>query len=63
MLERYGSGVLPDGTMDTYVKRSPIINYTYARTKPIVERLMKTGDIDRAMARACATPIRSPAGT
>jgi gentisate 1,2-dioxygenase len=45
-LERYGSGVLPDGTMDTYVKRSPIINYTYARTKPIIERLMKTGDID-----------------
>ncbi len=45
-LERYGSGVLPDGTMDTYVKSSPIINYTYARTKPIIERLMKTGDID-----------------
>ena len=45
-LARYGSGVLPDGTMDTYVKKSPIINYTYARTKPIVERLMKAGDID-----------------
>jgi gentisate 1,2-dioxygenase len=45
-LERYGSGVLPDGTMDTYIKRSPIINYTYARTRPIVERLMKAGDID-----------------
>jgi gentisate 1,2-dioxygenase len=45
-LERYGSGVLPDGTMDTFVKRSPIVNYTYARTRPIVERLMKAGDID-----------------
>ena len=62
-LERYGSGVLPDGTMDTYVKSSPIINYTYARTRPIIERLMKAGDIDQCMARACATPIRSPAGT
>ena len=60
-LERYGSGVLPDGTT-AYVKRSPIINYTYARTRPILERLKKTGDIDKRMARACATPIRSPAG-
>jgi gentisate 1,2-dioxygenase len=46
-LERFGSGVLPDGQkIDTFTYRSPVINYTYARTKPIVERLMKTGDID-----------------
>ena len=40
--------------MDTYVKRSPIINYTYARTRPIVERLMKAGDIDPRAWRARA---------
>jgi gentisate 1,2-dioxygenase len=46
-LERFGSGVLPDGqTIDTFKHRSPVINYTYARTRPICERLMKTGDID-----------------
>jgi gentisate 1,2-dioxygenase len=45
-LARYGSGVLPDGTMDTFTHKSPIINYAYARTKPIVERLAKAGDID-----------------
>src|SRR6478672_13507759 len=28
----YGSGVLPDGTAAT--NRSPVINYTYARTRP-----------------------------
>ena len=27
--------------------RSPVINYTYARTRPIVERMMKAGDIDQ----------------
>ncbi len=46
-LDRYGSGVLPDGQIvETYAKRSPVINYTYARTRPIAERLMKAGDID-----------------
>ena len=45
-LERYGSGVLPDGTWTRSTKRSPIINYTYARTRPILERLKKAGDID-----------------
>ncbi len=46
-LDRYGSGVLPDGQLvETYAKRSPVINYTYARTRPIAERLMKSGDID-----------------
>ena len=33
---------------------SPIINYTYARTKPILERLMKAGDIDPRPRRARA---------
>lgn len=42
---RYGSGVLPDGT-DTSLKRSPIVNYPYARMRPILERLSKTGKID-----------------
>ena len=45
-LDRYGSGVLPDGSMNTFVHRSPVINYTYARTKPILERMKKSGDID-----------------
>jgi gentisate 1,2-dioxygenase len=44
-LERYGSGVLPDGA-PIQMKRSPVINYTYARTRPILERLKKAGDID-----------------
>ena len=45
-LERYASGVLPDGTpVDN--KISPVINYTYARTRPILERLKKSGDIDK----------------
>jgi gentisate 1,2-dioxygenase len=45
-LERYGSGVLPDGA-PIELKRSPVINYTYARTRPILERLKKAGDIDK----------------
>jgi gentisate 1,2-dioxygenase len=44
-LSFYGSGVLPDGTPAT--NRTPIINYTYARTRPIVERMMQAGDIDK----------------
>jgi len=44
-LSFYGSGVLPDGTPTT--NRSPVINYTYARTKPIVERMLKAGDVDK----------------
>jgi gentisate 1,2-dioxygenase len=46
-LARYGSGVLPDGA-PVQLKRSPVINYTYARTRPILERLKKAGDIDRS---------------
>jgi gentisate 1,2-dioxygenase len=45
-LEFYGSGVLPDGA-PIQLKRSPVINYTYARTRPILERLKKAGDIDK----------------
>src|ERR1700676_5650526 len=41
----YGSGVLPDGAPVT-LNRSPVINYTYARTRPILERLKKSGDVD-----------------
>jgi len=42
----YGSGVLPDGTKAN-PKRTPIINYTYARTRPILERMVKAGEIDK----------------
>jgi gentisate 1,2-dioxygenase len=44
-LSFYGSGVLPDGTPIT--NRSPVINHTYARTRPIIERMMRSGDIDK----------------
>jgi gentisate 1,2-dioxygenase len=44
-LSFYGSGVLPDGTPS--MNRTPIINYTYKRTRPIVERMMQAGDIDK----------------
>jgi gentisate 1,2-dioxygenase len=43
----YGSGVLPDGAPAT-LNRSPVINYTYARTRPILDRLKKAGDIDKS---------------
>ena len=42
----YGSGVLPDGA-PVGLNRSPVINYTYARTRPVVERLKRAGDIDK----------------
>jgi gentisate 1,2-dioxygenase len=42
----YGSGVLPDGA-PIELKRSPVINYTYARTRPILDRLRKAGDINK----------------
>ncbi len=44
-LSFYGSGVLPDGA--PALNRTPVINYTYARTRPIIERLLKAGDIDK----------------
>jgi len=43
----YGSGVLPDGA-PVNLNRSPVINYTYARTRPVIERLKKAGDIDKS---------------
>jgi gentisate 1,2-dioxygenase len=48
-LSFYGSGVLPDGTpaKNLTMNRTPVINYTYARTRPIIERIMKAGDIDK----------------
>ncbi len=42
----YGSGVLPDRPPGTF-KRSPVINYTYARIRPILERLLQAGDVDK----------------
>ena len=45
----FGSGVLPDGGPVT-PKRSPVINYTYARTRPILERLAQ-GRRDRQAPR------------
>ena len=44
-LSFYGSGVLPDGT--PAMNRTPVINYTYARTRPIVERMMAAGNVDK----------------
>jgi gentisate 1,2-dioxygenase len=41
----FGSGVLPDGA-PVALNRSPVINYTYARTRPILERLRKSGEVD-----------------
>jgi len=45
-LARYGSGVLPDGACANKV-RTPIINYPYARVRPILDRLRRAGDVDR----------------
>ena len=44
--DRYASGVLPDGA-PVHLNRSPVINYPYAKMRPILERLKKTGDIDK----------------
>ena len=44
--ERFATGVLPDG-MPATKNRSPVINYPYARMRPILERLKRTGDIDK----------------
>jgi gentisate 1,2-dioxygenase len=45
-LSFYASGVLPDGA-PAALNRSPVINYTYARTRPIIERMLKAGDLDK----------------
>src|SRR6202049_767832 len=42
----YGSGVLPEGA-PARMNRSPVINYTYARTRPIIERMLRSGEIDK----------------
>jgi gentisate 1,2-dioxygenase len=44
--DRYASGVLPDGA-PANANRSPVINYPYARMRPILTRLKETGDIDK----------------
>src|SRR5579871_5315825 len=46
----FASGVLPDGAEVGALlsgKLSPVVNYTYARTRPILERLCKAGEVDR----------------
>src|SRR5436853_3281085 len=43
----YASGVLPDGA-PVGLNRSPVINYTYARTRPVLDRLKRAGDVDRS---------------
>jgi len=43
----YASGVLPDGA-PAVLNRSPVINYTYARTRPILDRLKKAGAVDKS---------------
>ena len=44
--ERFATGVLPDG-MPATQNRTPVINYPYAKMRPILERLKKTGDVDK----------------
>jgi gentisate 1,2-dioxygenase len=43
---RYASGVLPDG-MPAVRNRTPVINYPYAKMRPVLERLKKTRDVDK----------------
>ena len=38
--------MLPDGA-PVDLNRSPVINYPYAKMRPILERLKKTGDVDK----------------
>ncbi|MCW5692454.1 MAG: gentisate 1,2-dioxygenase [Pseudolabrys sp.] len=44
--ERFATGVLPDG-MPAVTNRTPVINYPYRKMKPILERMKKTGDVDK----------------
>jgi gentisate 1,2-dioxygenase len=41
----YANGVLPDNA-PLHLGRTPVINYTYARTRPVLDRLKKAGDVD-----------------
>ncbi len=43
----FASGVLPDGAEAPRNRCSPVVNYTYARTRPILERMKKAGEIDK----------------
>ena len=43
--ERYATGVLPDG-LPAAQNRTPVINYPYAKMRPILERLQRSGDVD-----------------
>ena len=43
---RYAMGVLPDGLPAEH-NRTPVINYPYAKMRPILERLRETGDVDK----------------
>src|SRR4029078_3604996 len=43
----YGSGVLPDGA-PAQMNRSPVINYTYARTRPIIESTKNARHVDHS---------------
>jgi gentisate 1,2-dioxygenase len=46
----FASGVLPDGAQvgaHGAAKHSPIVNYTYARTRPVLERLRQAGEVDK----------------
>ena len=43
----YASGVLPDGA-PVNLNRSPVINYTYARTRPVLDRLKRANEIDKS---------------
>jgi gentisate 1,2-dioxygenase len=45
-LNFYGSGVLPEGQWAR--NYTPVINYTYERTRPIVQRMMAAGDVDKS---------------
>jgi gentisate 1,2-dioxygenase len=41
----FASGVLPDGA-ETLPKRSPVVNYSFARSRPVLERMLRAGEID-----------------
>jgi gentisate 1,2-dioxygenase len=49
-LSFYASGVLPNGApaKNLTMNRTPVINYTYGRTRPIVERMLHAGEIDKS---------------
>jgi gentisate 1,2-dioxygenase len=45
-LERFGSGVLPDGTNSKQLQ-SPIVNYPYKRLRPVLDRIKRGGEVDK----------------